>query len=62
MGYGMQWGLILTGKVLNKTDDIRHNNKSLRGYCKIRTAATTVQQFMRVFANQFILGETLPKH
>lgn len=64
LGHAMQWGLILTGKVLNKTDDIRHMQTVLKsviaklGQPALRTA---IHQFMRVFAGQFVLGETLPK-
>ena len=64
LGHAMQWGLILTGKVLSKTDDVHHMQNVLKsviaklGQPALRTA---IHQFMRVFASQFVLGETLPK-
>lgn len=64
LGHAMQWGLMLTGKVLKQTEDASHMQQVLKslvvkmGQPALRTA---VQQFMRLFANQFVLGETLPK-
>ena len=64
LGHAMQWGLILTGKVLSKTDDVHHMQNVLKsviaklGQPALRKA---IHQFMRVFASQFVLGETLPK-
>ncbi|MEE2770197.1 MAG: bifunctional proline dehydrogenase/L-glutamate gamma-semialdehyde dehydrogenase PutA [Pseudomonadota bacterium] len=64
LGHAMQWGLILTGKVLNKTDDLKYMQNVLKkvvaklGQPALRQA---INKFMRVFASQFVLGETLPK-
>lgn len=64
LGHAMQWGLILTGKILNRTDDVSYMQNVLKsviaklGQPALRTA---INQFMRVFANQFVLGETLEK-
>ena len=57
LGHAMQWGLILTGKVLNKTDDLRYMQNVLKkvvaklGQPALRQA---INQFMRVFASQFV--------
>ena len=64
LGHAMQWGLILTGKVLNKTDDVHYMQNVLKsaiaklGQPALRKA---IRQFMRVFASQFVLGEVAKK-